>query len=91
MGYKLKGVGSLDYHLGATFEQVSNPEPCMTWGPVRYIYKILEQCEGTFGEKVKNNRKIHALLEPGDHPELDVSEFCDEEDCAKYMSMIGYL
>ena len=44
-----------------------------------------------FGEKVKNSRKIHAPLEPGDHPELDVSEFCDDEDCAKYMSMIGCL
>ena len=44
-----------------------------------------------FREKVKNSRKIHAPLDPGDHHELDVSEICDDEDCAKYMPMIGCL
>ena len=91
MGYKLKGVGPPNYHLGATFEKVKDPEPCMTWGPVRYIQKILEQYERLFGDKVKNSRKIHAPLEPGDHPELDVSELCSDEERAKYMSMIGCL
>ena len=43
-----------------------------------------------FGEKIKNSRKIHAPLEPGDHPELDISmELCSDEERAKYMSMIG--
>ena len=42
MKYKLKGVGSPKYHLGATFERVTDPEICMTWGPVRYIEKILD-------------------------------------------------
>ena len=91
MGYKLKGVGPPDYHLGATFERVKDPEPFMTWGPVRYIQKILEQYERMFGEKVKNSRKIHAPLEPGDHPELDISEFCNEDERTKYMSLIGCL
>ena len=91
MGYKLKGASPPDYHLGATFERVNDPEPCMTWGPVRYIHKILEQYERMFGEKVKNSRKIHAPLEPGDHPELDVSEIYGDEDRAEYMSMIGCL
>ena len=91
MGYKLKGVGPPDYHLGAMFERVKDPEPCMTWGPVRYIQKILEQYERLFGEKIKNSQKIHASLEPGDHPELDVNELCSDEEKAKYMSMIGCL
>ena len=91
MGYKLKGVGPPDYHLGATFKRESDPEKCMTWGPVRYIQKILDQYERMFGKPVKNSRKIHAPLEPGDHPELDVTEFCDDEDHAKYMSMVGCL
>ncbi len=63
----------------------------MTWGPVRYIQKILDQYERIFGEKVKNSRRIHAPLEPGDHPELDDSELCDDEEKTKYMSMVGSL
>ena len=63
----------------------------MTWGPVRYIQKILEQYERIFGEPVKNSRRIHAPLEPGDHPELDVSELCNDSDKAKYMSLVGCL
>ena len=91
MGYKLKGVGTPTYHLGATFERVKDPEPMMTWGPVRYVQKILDQYEKIFGEQVKNSRKIHAPLEPGDHPELDTSDLCNEDEKAKYMSMVGSL
>ena len=91
MGYKLKGVGVPTYHLGATFERVNGPEKMMTWGAVRYIQKILDQYEKIFGEKVKNGRRIHAPLEPGDHPELDTTELCDDDDKAKYMSMVGSL
>ena len=80
----MKGVGPPTYHLGATFKRVTDPEPCMTWGPVRYIEKILDQYERMFGEKVKNSRRIHAPLEPGDHPELDTSTFLDI-----YQSLIG--
>ena len=91
LGYKLKGVDKPEYHLGATFERVVDPEQCMTWGPKRFIEKMLDQYEHMFGEKVKSGRRIHAPLEPSDHPELDTSEFCVEKDKAKYMSMIGSL
>ena len=91
MGYKLKGVGPPTYHLGATFERTVKPESVLTWGPVRYIQKILEQYERIFGEPIKNSRRIHAPLEPGDHPELDVSELCNDSDKAKYMSLVGCL
>ena len=94
MGYKLKGVGPPTYHLGATFERVKEPgtdKTVMTWGPVRYIQKILDQYERMFGEKVSGSRKIHAPLEPGDHPELDTSELCNEDEKAKYLSLVGSL
>ena len=90
-GYKLKGVGPPTYHLGATFQRTKEPESMMTWGAVRYIQKILEQYERIFGEPVKNSRKIHAALEPGDHPELDTSTLCSEEEKSKYMSLVGCL
>jgi len=41
-----------------------------------------------FGERPK---KITAPLEKGDHPELDLSDFCNEDDIAKYQSLIGAL
>ena len=91
MGYKLKGVGVPTYHLGATFERVNGPEKMMTWEAVHYIQKILDQYQKIFGEKVKNGRRIHAPLEPGDHLELDTTELCDDDERAKYMSMVGSL
>ncbi len=41
-----------------------------------------------FGEKPK---KYSAPLEKGDHPELDLTVLCDEDDIAKYQSLIGAL
>ena len=73
-GYKPKGVGPPDYHFGAWFESATDPETgrnIITWGLVRYIQKILDQYGRMFGEPVKDSHKIHAPLEPGDHPELD--------------------
>ena len=56
MGYKLKVVGPPSYHLSTTFKRESDPEPCMTWGLVQYIQKILDQYERMFGKTVKNIR-----------------------------------
>ena len=63
----------------------------MTWGPVRYIQKILNQYERMFGKKVSGSQKIHAPLEPGDHPELDISKLCSEDEQAKYLSLLRSL
>lgn len=91
LGYKLKGVSPPTYHLGAKFKRAKYPELCTTCGPVRYIQKTLDQHECMFEEKVKNSRKIHALLKPGNHPELDTSELYYDEEHAKYMLLIGSL
>ena len=37
----------------------------------------------------KLNRKVSSPLEPGDHPELDTSEFLDQDDTEIYQSLIG--
>ena len=39
------------------------------------------------GEKI--NQKIKSPLEPGDHPELDTSEFLDEDGVLIYQSLVG--
>ena len=40
-----------------------------------------------FGSKPKEN--VMSPLEKGDHPELDTSEFLDDDGTAKYQSMVG--
>ena len=40
---------------------------------------------------MRNSRKIHAPLEPSDHPEVNTSELCDNEERAKHVLFIGSL
>ena len=70
---KLKGVGSLEYHLGCTYNK--DPDGTLAADPRRYVNKILESYERMFKEKP---RKSRPPLEGGDHPELHTPELCDE-------------
>jgi hypothetical protein len=88
IGYKLKGVGAPQYHLGGDFKRVTEPEKVLTWGSHTYIKKMLSQYEIMFKEAVPK-RDVHAPLEPGDHPELDTSPLLGQHETALYMSMIG--
>ena len=49
--------------------------------PRRYVNKILESYERMFKEKP---RKSRPPLEGGDHPELDTSELCDENQTKQF-------
>jgi hypothetical protein len=40
---------------------------------------------------MKPNTSVTSLLEKGDHPELDTSEQCINDQIAQYQSMIGAL
>ena len=86
-GYKLKGIGFLKYHPGGDFKRVKEPEEVLTWGSTTYIKKMLAQYEQLFGTEIPK-REIHTPLEPGDHPKLDESPLCDNEEHAKYMTMV---
>jgi hypothetical protein len=83
---KLKGDGPLEYHLGCGYHR--DPDGTLVADPKRYVEKILEYYEHTFNIKP---RKVKTPLEPGDHPELDTSELCNEEDTRTYMTLIGQL
>ena len=72
-------------HLTITLVRTKEPEAMMTWGSVQYIQKIIDQYERMFGEPVRDSYKIHAPLEPGDHPELDNTELCNDNEKASYM------
>ena len=84
--YKLSGVGEPKYHLGGDFGR--DPDGTLTWGPKKYIEKILDNYLRTFGElPVKRS----SPMEPKDSPEIDVSAELDEEGVTLYQSLIGGL
>jgi hypothetical protein len=65
--FKLKGVGSLTYHLGCDYFYDTDGTLC--YGPRKYIDKIMVQYENMFGCKP---REYTSPLEKGDHREMIV-------------------
>ena len=85
--FKLKGTGSIAFHLGCDF--VRDDEGVLAMGPRKYIEQMLDGYEQMFGEKPST--KFHSPLEKNDHPELDTSELLDESGVQQYQSLIGQL
>ena len=83
---KLKGVGSLEYHLGCTYKK--DPDGTLAADPRRYVNKILESYERMFKGKP---RKSRPPLEEGDHPELHTPELCDEHQTNQFQTLVGQL
>ena len=52
------------------------------------MLKKLESYEKTFGEKPK---KTKTPLVGGDHPESDISDFCDQDQIKQYQTIVGQL
>ena len=69
--FKLKGTGSIAFHLGLDFTRDEDGTLCFR--PKKYISKMTDSFERMFGSKPK--MVYHSPLEKGDHPEMDVSEF----------------
>ena len=84
---KIKGDGPLEYHLGCDYKL--DKDGTLVAQPTKYINKILDSYKKIF----PNGNFINAKspLEKNDHPELDNSELCNEEQITKNMSMIGQL
>ena len=70
-GFKLKGIGPIEYHLGMTFHR--NKDGALSISPRKYIDKIVVTYQQLFG--TKPSTKALSLLKKGDHPEIDDSEF----------------
>ena len=85
-GYKLKGTGPIEYHLGCDYFRDDDGTLC--FAPKRYIDKMIDSYFQLFGEKPK---PYTSPLEKGDHPELDTSDELGEVDIKKYQSLIGAL
>ena len=86
--YKLKwkGVGPINYHLGCGYTRDENGT--LVADPRKYVEKILESYEKTFGEKPKKSR---TPLVGGEHLENDTSEFCYQDQIKQYQTIVGQL
>ena len=85
--FELKGSSELNFHLGCGFERDSTGVLFMD--ARRYVEKMEENYKRLFPDKPLSKRKYRQPLETNDHPELDTSAFCDEDDTEIYQSMIG--
>jgi hypothetical protein len=80
--FKLKGSGELSFHLGFGFESDSDGVLCMN--PSRYIDKMEDAYKEHF--KASPNQKHRSPLVKGYHPELDTSEFLDQDGIDIYIN-----
>ena len=85
--FKLKGAGSITYHLGCDF--FSDADGILCFSPRKYIEKMIEGYIMIFGRKPKQN--VSSPLEKEDAPELDDSDYLDFDGIAIYQSMIRSL
>ena len=85
--FKLKGTGTIKYHLGCNFFRDECGSLC--YSPKKYLERMESSYKSMFGSKPKTN--VSSPLENGDHPELDTTNFLDNEGMQKYQSMIGAL
>ena len=85
--FKLKGTGSIKYHLGCDFAQ--DELSTLYFVPRKYIEKIGEAYFSYFSSKP--NTVYTSPLELGDHLKLDVTPLLDQDDTQQYQSMIEAL
>ena len=71
------------------FERDEDRHRTLRYIATKYIEKMVDSYKRMFGEKPP--RKATSPLNAGDHPELDQSEFLDEEGIQRYHSLIGSL
>ena len=85
--FKLKGTGPITFHLGMNIYREDDGTLCID--PRKYIERIVANYERIFGETSK--QVVTSPIEKGDHPELDTSEFLNDEGIRNYQSLIGAL
>lgn len=85
-GYKIREEDGIKYHIGGDFTR--DPDGTLCYGAKTYIKRMLANYQRMFGTMPQ---EANSPLEPNDHPELDTSEFLEDEDIKKYQSLIGAL
>ena len=86
--FKLKGSSPLKFHLGCGFHYESTGTLCMDAG--KYINKMQDTYKQRFDSDPPKKNALSPLAK-GDHPDLDTSEFLEEDDILIYLSLIGLM
>ena len=90
--YKLKGVGVPEYYLGADIKRVDKDtvdNGVLTMGSTTYVKRCLENFERLLG--LKPPKRVSQPMDPKYYPELDTTDFLDEQGRQIYWSLIGML
>jgi hypothetical protein len=85
-GFKLKGTGPIQFHLGSDYFRDQHGVLC--FAPKKYIEKMIETYVRMFGQKPKH---YVSPLAKGDHPELDTTDELDINGIKQFQSMVGAL
>ena len=83
--FKLKGTGTIHFHLGMDFFHDEDGVLCIA--PRKYVEKMEQSFFQMFGRAPSHT--IQSPLEKNDHPELDETDFLDEDGTQQYQSLIG--
>jgi hypothetical protein len=83
--FKFKGTAPLNFLLGCDYYRDKHGVLCAE--PRKYLDKMEETYFRLFG--TRPSQKVHSPLEANDSPELDTSEFLDDEWTRKYQALIG--
>ena len=75
----------MEYRLGCDYKL--DKDGTLVAQPTKYINKILD----SYKKILENFINVKSSLEKNEHPDLDNSELCNEEQITKYMCMIGQL
>jgi hypothetical protein len=85
-GFKLKGVGIPEYHLGGDFYR--NSDGTLAWGAHLYVSKMINNYETMFRSIPK---EFSTPMIEKDHPEINTSELLDYLGIKQYKSLVGAL
>lgn len=83
--FKLKGTGSITFHLGCDFFRDHTGVLCMS--PHKYIEKMVDGYIRMFQSKPKAT--VYSPLKHGDHPEMHDSPLLGPDAVLQYQSLIG--
>ena len=91
-GYELKGTGPPEYYLGGDVNELNEhwQKQGIQWGlsATTYLKNVIPKLEDMVGKVIP---KYKASTSLNYHPELDNSEYLDQEGTSKYRSFIGSL
>ena len=84
--FKLKGDGPISYHFGMNY--IRYKDVVLSQSPIQYIDKMV----ATYNQLFKSiPKKYKTPWEKGDHPEINNTEYLDEQGIKHYLSIIGQL